>query len=429
MNLLEGSKIAVVGSGISGLICTWLLQQKYQVTLFEKNDELGGHTATKDIEFAGRNYAIDTGFIVFNDWTYPNFNRFIDKLGVEYKHTEMSFSVTNRADGFEYNGNTLNTLFAQRRNIFKPNFYRFVNDILRFNKTCKQLIVDAGQPKADQILEQTLGVFLQENGFSDKFCQNYILPMGAAIWSSSVEDMKAFPLRFFCKFFHNHGLLNVTDRPQWSVIKGGSREYIRKLYPKIKDSVRLSSAITKVVRTEQGTELTINGEQTEQFDAVIFACHSDQALALLGDASNDEQQVLGDIEYQENEVVLHTDTRLLPKRKLAWAAWNYYLDENQSNQAKLTYNMNILQGIESPHTFCVTLNQTEMLDQAKILAKFNYAHPVYCNKSMQAQQQRHLINGQNNSFYCGAYWYNGFHEDGVKSALDVCKLLGVDGFE
>jgi predicted NAD/FAD-binding protein len=311
-------------------------------------------------------------------------------------------------------------MFAQKRNWLNPAFYRFIYHILRFNRLATEIDLDT-EPS------QTLGDFLTAYGFDDYFCENYILPMGAAIWSSTLSDMRAFPLAFFVRFFRNHGLLEVRNRPQWYVIPGGSREYVKQLILPFEEQIRLSSPVTSVRRTHGKIAVTANGI-SEIFDQVIFACHSDQALSMLSDPSGDETQILGALGYQKNDVVLHTDTSLLPDRKAAWAAWNYHLGNNENGGwedklATLTYNMNILQGIESPETFCVTLNQTEHIDKSKILRQFVYAHPVFTTESLKAQQSRARINGVNGTWFCGAYWYNGFHEDGVRSALDVVEHL------
>lgn len=413
-------KIAVIGSGIAGLTSAYLLSREHQVHLFEKNDYLGGHTATVDVELAGHHYQIDTGFIVFNDWTYPNFLKLLDQIGVGRQETEMSFSVQNRQTGLEYNGHDLNTLFAQRRNLISLRFWSLINSILKFNKHCKQL---ASGGQIDPQL--TLGSFLQQNNFSSYFAEHYILPMGAAIWSSSLREMEAFPLRFFVQFFHNHGLLNVSERPQWYVIPGGSKNYIEPLIQSFKQRIRLSSQLTGISRHSDGVTLKFQDGTSEQFDEVVLACHSDQALALLEDPSEQENAVLGSISYTSNEVVLHTDVTMLPKRKLAWASWNYQLSQDRARQAAVTYNMNILQGLQAPHTFCVTLNQTEAIAPDKILRKFTYDHPVFNRESMAAQQQRQLICGQRHTHFAGAYWYNGFHEDGVKSGVDVANRFGI----
>ncbi|OBP15232.1 FAD-dependent oxidoreductase [Rheinheimera sp. SA_1] len=414
-------RIAVVGGGIAGMMSWYLLRQQHQVTLFEANDYLGGHTATVDVTVNGQQYAIDTGFIVFNNWTYPLFNRFLAQLGVASQHTQMSFSVKKPSQNLEYNGNTLWSLFAQKRNLLRPSFWRMLRDIVRFNRIAKELLA-AQHPDLDLAIDD----FLTRYRFGKELRDNYLLPMGAAIWSAGLAEMPEFPLRFFLQFFKNHGLLNITDRPQWSVIKGGSRSYVQKMLEQCGDEgIRLSSQVQSVHRFADRVEITLPDGTVELFDQVIFACHSDQALAMLADASQEEQQVLGGIGYQQNEVVLHTDSRILPKRKAAWAAWNYQLGASSTERATLSYNMSILQGLVDAPTFVVTLNDSQNLEAAKILRTFHYAHPVYNHQTMLSQHRRGEINGVNRSFYCGAYWYNGFHEDGVRSAVDVAGMLGV----
>ncbi|OEE66915.1 FAD-dependent oxidoreductase [Enterovibrio norvegicus FF-33] len=412
-------KIAIIGSGISGLTCAHYLHKEHDITLFEANNYIGGHTATVDVEVASGKYAIDTGFIVFNDRTYPNFQNLMTDIGMGAQESEMSFSVRNDDNGLEYNGHSMGSLFAQKRNLLNPKFYKFISEILRFNKEAREAYTIATH--GDPLIEQTLGDFLSRRDFSEYFCQNYILPMGAAIWSSTLSDMRAFPLKFFLRFFQNHGLLDVTNRPQWYVIPGGSREYVRKMVPAFEDRIKLNAGIKHVERfSDHVVVVTENGEY--DFDQVIFACHSDQALALLQKPTKDEQRVLGSIDYQDNDVVLHTDISVLPRRKAAWASWNYSLGGRSGREerpAALSYNMNILQGIDAPETFCVTLNQSDNIDPSKILRKFVYAHPVFDQKCIEAQKHRELISGENLSWFCGAYWYNGFHEDGVRSALDV----------
>ena len=411
-------KIAIIGTGISGLTCAWHLHRQHDITVYEANDYIGGHTATVDVSVASGNYAIDTGFIVFNDRTYPRFERLLSEIGISGDPTEMSFSIHNDSNGLEYNGHSLASMFAQKRNMVNPRFLYFIYEILRFNKLA--MSVDLADEQS-----RTLGEFLQLHKFSQYFAENYILPMGAAIWSSTLSDMRAFPLSFFIRFFRNHGLLEVTNRPQWYVIPGGSREYIKKLIVPFRDKILMRQPVRKVIR-QQGKVIVETELSREVYDQVIFASHSDQALSMLGDATAEEQRVLGAMEYQDNEVVLHTDINMLPQSRAAWAAWNYHLGPSVENGqlrdnklASLTYNMNILQNISSPETFCVTLNQTERIAPEKILRRFTYAHPVFSTSSMMAQQARSDINGVNNTWYCGAYWYNGFHEDGVHSALDV----------
>lgn len=413
-------RIAVVGSGIAGLTCAHLLSRKHQVTVFEANDYIGGHTATVDVEVDGRQWAIDTGFIVFNDRTYPNFEKLLAGLDIEPLPTEMSFSVHNVQTRLEYNGHSFSSLFAQKRNWLNPRFWSFLAEIVRFNRRCKEIYASGRYPDGE------LGRFLRDEGFSDFFATHYILPMGAAIWSSSIDDMRAFSLKFFIQFFHNHGLLNVTDRPQWYVLAGGSRSYIPGLTAPFAERIRLSTPVSRIRRTDSGVVISTQTYGDEAFDEVVLACHSDQSLAMLADASELEREVLGNLNYQNNEVVLHTDTSLLPDRKAAWASWNYRLDGDSSRPACVTYNMNILQRLpaDAP-VFCVTLNQTQAIDPARILRSFTYAHPVFNEASAIAQTRRDEICGVNHTYFAGAYWHNGFHEDGVKSALAVCEKFGI----
>lgn len=406
--------IAIIGSGISGMTAAYLLSKKHDVTLFEKGDYLGGHTATVDVCNQEDEFAVDTGFIVFNERTYPNFLALLDEIGVGKQETEMSFSVQNRQSGFEYNGHNLDTLFAQRRNLFRPRFWRFILEILRFNRQCKALHESQG------IEEQlTLGEYLRKEKFSEFFSQHYILPMVAAIWSASLEESEQLQLGFFIRFFYHHGLLDVANRPRWFVIPGGSREYISPLTRSFADKVHLNADISGISRTESGVKIELADGLSHSFDEVVLACHSDQALALLKDPSEQEEAVLGAIPYSANSVVLHTDTSLLPEAKKAWASWNYQLSDSRSSPASVTYNMNILQGLSSSHTYCVTLNQEESINPSLILKRFIYHHPVFNPSSSAAQQRRQEICGERHTHFAGAYWYNGFHEDGVRSAIDV----------
>jgi predicted NAD/FAD-binding protein len=420
-------KVAVVGTGIAGMTSAYLINKSADITVFESNDYIGGHTATKKVSCKGKSYDIDTGFIVYNDWTYPHFIKLMETLRVATQATEMSFSVKNKTSGLEYNGNTINSLFAQRRNIFSPSFYRLVFDIVKFNKVCKAHI-EAGK----ETHNITLIEFIEQHKLSKTFTQNYILPMCAAIWSTSLEASANFPLSFFLNFFNNHGLLNITNRPQWYTLVGGSHSYVTPLTESYKDKIKLNSQVQVVSKTDEGFNITVN-DQVHQFDEVIFACHSDQALRLL-DLESFEQQysehlskVLGAIPYSDNDVVLHTDTSVLPKRPLAWASWNYLIKGSKDESlapASVSYNMNILQCIQSDTTFCVTLNNTKEIDPSKILGSYSYAHPQFSPAMVAAQQSRELICGKQGLHFCGAYWYNGFHEDGVRSALDVAKRFG-----
>lgn len=414
-------KIAIIGAGISGLTAAYLLQQQHDITVFESEDRIGGHTATKHVTVAGQSYAIDTGFIVYNDWTYPNFIRLMQELGVASKNTEMSFSVKCAVTGLEYGGSDFNTLFSQRRNIVNPAYWKMLWDIVRFNK---QALADLEANRLDDGI--TLGQYLSQKGYGSAFTNQYLIPMGSAIWSASTEHMLNFPLLFFVRFFKNHGLLSVNNRPQWHVIEGGSGQYLKPLSDRFNDRIQLGSRIIGVRRSSDNVEILFEDGHSEQFDQVVMACHSDQALALLDQPSELEQQVLGAIPYQQNEVVLHTDDSLLPDKRLAWSSWNYWLRETDQAQAILTYDMNILQGIEAPVTFCVTLNATEAIKPEAILGRYQYSHPVFSLASVAAAARWSDINGVNRSWFCGAYWGNGFHEDGVSSGIKVARALGVE---
>lgn len=409
--------IAIIGSGIAGLTCAWRLAGHHQVTLFEAEPAVGGHTATVDVSTPQGKYAIDTGFIVYNDRTYPRFMGLLSELGISGQKTQMSFSVHNPQSGLEYNGHTLTSLFAQRRNLVNPAFWGLLRDIVRFNRLAKEAL--AGDVNENATLE----TFLEQHGFSAFFARHYILPMGAAIWSSSLQEMRRFPLPLFLRFFEHHGLLDVTHRPQWYVVPGGSREYVRAILTQLGDrlTLHLNAPVQQVTRHNGGVEIQL-AQSSHTFDQVIFACHSSQALAMLADPTPAESEVLGDIGWQHNEVVLHSDPRWLPVRERAWASWNYRLSERDQASACVTYNMNILQGLpEGSPLFCVTLNPETPVDERYVWKRFVYEHPMFNPQSWRAQSRRGEINGHQRSWFCGAYWYNGFHEDGVRSALDVVK--------
>lgn len=416
-------KIAVVGSGISGLTCAYYLSPKAEVHVFEANSYIGGHTNTIDVEVSSGRYAVDTGFIVFNDRTYPRFIKLMNELKVPSQPSSMSFSVKVEKNGLEYNGTSINSLFAQRSNVLKPSFYRMVLDILRFNK---EVVADLNEGKLST--ETTLGTYLVDRKYSHEFIEHYIIPMGAAIWSAGVAMMREFPLAYFVRFFKNHGMLSVDDRPQWRVIRNGSKFYIPPLVKAFKDNIHLNSPVRSIRRVDASVILNIdrNGAVEEtHFDHVILAGHADQSLALLADATTQERKVLGAFPYQENNTVLHTDTSVLPKRKLAWASWNYLVPAQENDAVAVTYDMNILQTLDSPETFLVSLNMEDRIDPRKIIKKIRYHHPVYSVSGVQAQQQWNTISGTGNTHFCGAYWGYGFHEDGVASAHKVCESFGV----
>jgi len=415
-------KIAIIGTGIAGNLVAHRLATLHQITVYEADSRIGGHTHTVDVSLPQGDFAIDTGFIVFNDVTYPNFISLLDELGVESQISEMSFSVRCERTGLEYNGASMNALFAQRSNLLRPSFYRMLLDILRFNREAPALLnaPDSGL---------SLNAFLQQNHYSREFVEHYIVPMGAAIWSASPQGMGHVPAAFFIRFFHNHGLLSINDRPQWRVIKGGSRRYVEKLVAGHRERIRLNARVEWIRRRQGQVEVKARGAEPERFDRLFIACHSDQALAMLADPSELEQNVLGAIAYQSNEAVLHTDTTLMPRKRRAWAAWNYHIPAQPAEQpggAALTYNMNILQSLEASETFCVTLNHTNAIDPARIIKTIDYSHPIFTERAVAAQQYHRAINGSLNTYYCGAYWRNGFHEDGVASAMAALGHLEQD---
>lgn len=410
-------KIAIVGTGIAGLTAAHRLYPEHQLTLFESASRLGGHSHTVEVNLHQGKIAVDTGFIVYNDWTYPNFISLLKEIGVQGRPTEMSFSVKDETQDFEYNGHTLDTLFAQRSNLWRPQFWSMLGDIVRFNREARALLLEAEST-------QSLGEFLQSRGYGSLFCQHYIIPMGAAIWSTSTDQMLNFPVRYFARFFENHGLLNLVQRPQWYTIPGGSREYVQKLSAPFLDRVRLATPVIAIRRTPAFVEIT-HSEGKERFDEVVLACHSDQALRLLQDPSAQETEILGAMRYQHNEAVLHQDISLLPRRPKAWASWNYHLDGSDPGSVAVTYNMNILQHIPTPPHLLVTLNRTERIAPEKILCKVDYEHPIYTDASVRAQQRHAEISGVQRTHYCGAYWRNGFHEDGVVSAMQMLERMSL----
>lgn len=406
-------KIAIIGSGIAGNTLAYYLHQQHEITVFEAERHIGGHTHTHDIRHEGQDISVDTGFIVFNDRTYPNFIALLEELNVAWRPSSMSFSVRCENIGLEYNGTSLNSLFAQRMNLFRPSFYKMIQDILRFNKNSLELLTEGREIR--------LGEYLKQNGYSQQFIDYYIIPMGSAIWSTDAKQMLDFPARFFVRFFHNHGMLTVNDRPEWRTITGGSASYVSALTAPFSDRIRIDTPIERVRRLKGSVRVKPSFGEEENFDYVFFACHSDQALRMMSDASAAETEILGAIPYQSNTVYLHHDVSLLPRKKMAWAAWNYHVTKPASEHVSVTYNMNILQGIESHEPLLVTLNHTAGIDPHKIIKRIEYMHPLYTLSGAAAQARHAEISGVNRTGFAGAYWRNGFHEDGVVSALEALK--------
>jgi len=410
-------KIAIIGSGIAGNVAAYQLRREHDITMFEAGAHAGGHSRTVDIALGGAHYAVDTGFIVFNDRTYPNYVALLEELGVVWQDSSMSFSVRDEASGLEYNGSSLDTLFAQRRNLFNPSFLGMVGDILRFNREAPSLLAGTDD-------NLTLGAYLDAGSYRRAFIDHYLVPMGAAIWSTDPKRMLDFPARYFVRFLHNHGMLSVNGRPAWRTVKRGSREYVRRLTAPFASRIRLRTPVRGLRRLPNQVLVELD-DGAERFDCAFVACHSDQALALLRDPSPDEREVLGAIRYQDNEAVLHTDARLLPRTRRAWAAWNYHVPAGLRPHVALTYNMNILQRLDAPETFCVTLNHGEAIDPAKVLERITYHHPLFTPAAVAAQARQRDIN-VNGTYFCGAYWRFGFHEDGVVSALDALRHFRED---
>ncbi len=415
----EPGRVAIVGSGISGLVVAHLLHPHCEITLFEADDRIGGHTHTHSLEQQGLSYAVDSGFIVYNERTYPNFIRLLDQLGVETQPSDMSFSVQSAASGLEYNGTSLNRLFAQRRNLLRPSFHRMLRDILRFYREAGELLEGFNHTT-------TLGEYLEQNRYGDEFVNDHIIPMGAAIWSADPARMHEFPAQNFVRFFHNHGFLQRKDRPRWRVVRGGSQRYVDALTRPFAERILLSTPVESITRRQAGVEIRCKQCDPQRFDEVVIATHSDQALQMLADPSPAEREILGAIGYQRNDTTLHSDARLLPRQRRAWASWNYYLPSGPSPLPTVTYNMNILQTLRSPKPFCVTLNRDSEIDSEQIFDRMVYHHPIFNRAALEAQGRRDEISGINRTHYCGAYWGYGFHEDGVVSGLAVARHFGQD---
>jgi len=408
-------KIAIVGGGISGLYAAHYLSKQHHVTLYEAHDTLGGHTDTHSITIKERNYKIDTGFIVFNEHNYHYFCRFLNDLGVASQPSIMTFSVADALSGIEYNATTLDKLFCQRRNLFRPQFYRMVRDILRFYREAPALLNSSDD-------ELTLGDYLDQQHYSQTFIDDHILPMASALWSGPPQIVRNFPARYFVAFMANHQMLKTDNRPQWRTVCGGSSTYVQAFKQSFNGELRLDCPVQAIIRDNNGITIETKGDQ-KYYDKLILACHSDQALGLLQNASDQETEILGAMTFQKNDVVLHTDASLMPKHPKAWASWNALKLNEPQTHCTVTYYMNMLQNLEAPEPLLVTLNCTDRIDSEKILKRRSYHHPVYTPASLAAQKRRTEINGVNNTWYAGAYWGWGFHEDGAKSAQEVVDRI------
>jgi predicted NAD/FAD-binding protein len=409
-------RVAVVGSGIGGLSAAWLLSRRHEVVLYEANACLGGHTDTHRVEVEGRTLAVDTGFIVHNPVHYPLLTRLFDELGVASQPTTMSFSVQDAATGLEYNATTLDTLFCQRRNLVSPRFWGLLRDLARFYRAAPALLEQPGPGPS-------LGEYLDANGYGAAFRDQHLVPMASALWSSPAEGILRFPAQYLVRFMANHHMLQLAGRPPWRVVRGGSRSYVDAMAARWDVRVRLATPVRGVARDAHGVSVRCDAG-SERFDQVVLACHSDQALALLEDAAPAEREVLGAIAYQPNDTVLHTDATLLPRRRKAWAAWNAYLPADPARACTVSYCMNQLQGLAVDTPLVVTLNRSEAIDPAKVLVRRAYHHPVYTHAAVAAQARKPEIQGVRRTWYAGAYWGWGFHEDGIRSGVEVARALG-----
>jgi predicted NAD/FAD-binding protein len=407
-------KIAIVGTGVSGLVAGHLLHPEHEITVYEAGARVGGHSHTVEVESGGESHRIDTGFIVFNDRNYPNFERLLEQLEVPGQPSHMGFSVSDGRD-FEYSG-TPRGIFARKAHVLSPAFLGMLRDWRRFNREVQALIGMNGTAPS-------LGQWLEEQGFSRHFIERLIVPQASAVWSADPEQMWSFPASFMAEFFDNHGMFSLRDRPRWRTVQGGSRSYVEAITAPWRDRIRLRAPVRSIERLEDGVRITADGCESEEFDEVVIAAHSDQALAMLADPSEAEREILGAIPYQRNEAVLHTDTSLLPRRRSAWASWNFHLTEPASGRTTVTYWMNNLQRLRADREFLLTLNRSEAIDPEKVLRRFSYEHPVYTAEGVAAQAQHAEISGVRRTHYCGAYWGWGFHEDGVVSAIRACKAL------
>jgi len=409
-------KIAIVGTGVSGLVCAHLLSRTHDVTVFEADARPGGHAHTVRVELPDGTFDVDTGFLVYNERNYPGLIKLFADLGVATKPSDMSFSVCDEVSGLEWKGTSFDTVFAQRRNLVRPAFLRMLADIVRFNRRATRLLDGTSDPS------MSLEDLLADGHWSSRFLDWYLVPMGSSIWSADPSTFLDMPAVTFARFFANHGLLEYGNQPDWRTVAGGSKHYVDAILGPLGKAVRLDESVTKITRGADEVEIHTSGGP-ERFDQIVVATHSDQALELLSDPSDAEREVLGAIRYQPNRATLHTDERLLPANRKAWASWNYHRVADQPTEATLTYRLRSLQGIESRDELLVTLNRDDAIDPARILRTFEYAHPVYDGPAIAAQARHEDLNGQNRTWFAGAYWGYGFHEDGVQSARVVCRRL------
>ncbi len=410
-------RIAIVGSGISGLLAASLLHAHHEITLFEADGRLGGHANSAEVSDGRATFQVDTGFLVYNDRTYPILTSLFDRLGVAARQSDMSFAVRDEATGLEYGGGSFNALFAQRRNFLRPAFHELLREILRFHEAGRRYLEADGA-------EESLGAFLAEGTFSESLTRHYLVPMTASIWSAAPASIVDFPARTLLRFFHNHGLLETKNYPAWFTVEGGSRVYVEAISSPFRDRVRRNTPVRAIRRENDGVVVASDAAGRERFDQVVLAVHSDQALAMLEDPSLEEREILGAMPFLANEAVLHTDTRLLPRRRAAWSSWNYFVPRAEGSHPLVTYHLNRLHRFRARQEFCVTLNPGDRVAPERVLARIPYAHPGYSARGVVAQQRHHEISGKRGTHYAGAYWGHGFHEDGARSAMTVARMMG-----
>jgi len=415
-------KIGIIGAGVAGLTAAYLLSEKYNITLIERNKRLGGHTNTISVKENGKEIGVDTGFIVLNDRNYTNFKKLLSKLKVKIRNTDMSFSYYDESDGFNYAGTGISGYFAQKKNLFSPKHYRFLLNVKKYSKKA------ANDVSNNVLIDETLGEYLIRNNFPKDIIDKFIIPMGAAVWSGSRNEISNFPVKMFLKFFDNHGILDLNNAPQWHTVDGGSYTYVRRILDQFKGKIIKGNGAESIQRTEDKVEVNLENNEKLLFDKVVCATHANQTYHMIKDISVEEKRILEPWEYSKNKTILHTDISLMPPTKSAWACWNYVKnkDSKDGDEVSVTYYMNRLQGLKTEKDYLVTLNPTKIIPKNKIIYETEYTHPKYTHSSLSTQKNIEKVNGLNQLYFCGSYCRYGFHEDAVISAVNVAKKLGCE---
>ena len=415
-------KVGIIGAGVAGLTAAYLLSEKYNITLIERNKRLGGHTNTISVKENGKKIGVDTGFIVLNDRNYTNFKKLLNKLEVKIRNTDMSFSYYDESDGFNYAGTGISGYFAQKKNLLSPKHYRFLLNVKKYSKKAANDVTN------NVLIDETLGEYLIRNNFPEDIINKFIIPMGAAVWSGSRNEIANFPVKMFLKFFDNHGILDLNNAPQWHTVHGGSYTYVRRILDLFNGEIIKENGVESIRRTEDKVEVTLENNEKLLFDKVVCATHADQTYHMIKDISVEEKRILEPWEYSKNKTILHTDISLMPPTKSAWACWNYVKnkDSNDGDEVSVTYYMNRLQGLKTEKDYLVTLNPTKIIPENKIIYETEYTHPKYTHSSLSTQKNIGKVNGLNHLYFCGSYCRYGFHEDAVLSAVNVAKKLGCE---